>query len=107
MHWISLIGFFIIVSICQAQPSIYKSFETGNTNKGGTFQTVPGGQNAVASMPKTDGDGSTHVNTNNAPSGSSKDGQNRVRLMSNTGNNNYCYIVLPFVIAALMTIVHF
>ena len=112
MHWISLIGFFIIVNICQAQPSIYRNYETGNSNKGGTFQVIPGSNNAVASGPKTGADGSVHTNTNTAPPpGNSmkyeKDGQNTVRFVSNTGNNNYCYIVLPFIIAAFMTIVRF
>ncbi len=102
MHWISLIGFFIIVNICRSQTTTFKPFETGNINKGDTRHMVPSGNKA---------DGSFHVNTNNVPLGSlmksEKDGQNTIKFMASSGNNNYCYVILPIIIAGFMSIIHF
>jgi hypothetical protein len=111
MHWISLIGVFIIVHICLSQPTTFKNFETENPNKVGTFQMGPGGNNADLSGTKNNADGSGHVNTNSVPLGNSmkheKDGRNTLKYITNGGNNNYSYIILPFIIAVFMTIIHF
>ncbi len=102
MHWISLIGFFIIVNICRSQTTTFKPFETGNINKGDALRMVPSGNKA---------DGSVRVNTNNVPLGSlmksEKDGQNTIKFMASSGNNNYCYVILPIIIAGFMSIIHF
>ncbi len=111
MHWISFIGFFIIINICQSQSTTFKHFETGNGNKGGTFQVAPSGNHAGMSELKNSADGTVHTTTSNVPSENSmkheKDGRNIFKYVANSANNNYCCIVLPFIIAALMTIIHF
>jgi len=111
MHWISLIGFFIIVNICRSQPTTFKPFETGNTNKGGTLQVIPSGNNAAMYESKNHADGSFHVNTNIVPlersMKSEKEGKNTVKFMTSNGNNNYCYVILPIIIAGFMSIIHF
>jgi hypothetical protein len=105
MHWISLIGFFIIINICQAQ---FKNFYP---SKDSTYQLVSDGNNPHISGSKSDANGSVHVTTSNVPLGNSikyeNTGQNTFKILTNSGNNNYCYIILPFIIAALMTIIHF
>ena len=111
MHWISLIGFCIIVNICQAQPSTFKNFETNNNNKGGTFQVIPNNDNVVSPGSKSAGDGSNNMLSPPPQSGNSmkyeKGGYPSGPYIYNTGNHNYCYIVLPFIIAALITMNRF
>jgi hypothetical protein len=38
---------------------------------------------------------------------SGKEGQNTVKFMTSNGNNNYCYVILPIIIAGFMSIIHF
>jgi len=111
MHWISLIGFFIIVYICQAQPTIFENFETRHLNKDGTFEVASDSENAHVSGWENTVDDSVIVSTSNAPLQISikheKDIEKKVKVVASSGINNQCYIILPFIIVAFMGIVHF
>ncbi|CAF3015792.1 unnamed protein product [Rotaria sp. Silwood2] len=106
MHWISLIGFLIIINIYQIQSSLLKDSETEDINKDGTFQMELDIDNTDTSVSKNDIDGSTHETTSDVSLESSvayeTDERNALKYAINSGNNNYGYIHLSFIITTLM-----
>jgi len=111
MHWISLISVFMIIYLCQSQPTTFRNFETGNMNKGGAFQGGSGGNNPGWFESKNNVANSVYTSTDNVPSGHlmkhDKDGHNTLKYLASSGNNNQCYMILSLIIAASMAMIHF
>jgi hypothetical protein len=108
MHWISLISFLMIIYLCQSQPTIFKNFETGNMNKGGTFQMGSIGNNPGWFESKNNVESLVHTSTDIVPLGHvMKDEHNTLKFAANSGNNNQCYMILSLIIATSMTMIHF
>ncbi|CAF3651275.1 unnamed protein product [Adineta steineri] len=111
MHWISLISFAIIIYICQAQPSTFKQFETESVSKDGTFDVVSDDSGIYVSESETVAVADSTVQTiiSHAPIVVSvkheQEGRESVQIVANSGNKNYCYMILPLIIAGLMAIV--
>ncbi len=95
MHWISLIGFFIVINFCQAQPTTFQRFESGDNHVG---------------MPESKKDVGNWVSasTNNVPLGNPvTDGRHILKSAVSSGNNKQCYVILPFITVVLMTMIRF
>ncbi|CAF1152508.1 unnamed protein product [Adineta steineri] len=109
MHWISLISFAIIIYICQAQPSTFKQFETESVSKDGTFDVVSDDSGIYVSEAETVVDSTVQTIISHAPIVVSvkheQEGRESVQIVANSGNKNYCYMILPLIIAGLMAIV--
>ncbi|CAF5119250.1 unnamed protein product, partial [Rotaria sp. Silwood1] len=96
MHWISLIGFFIIITIIyQIQADLLKDSETETINTEGTFQVELDIDNTETSVSKNNVDGSTHETTSDVSFENSvtyeTDERNSLKNVINNGNNNYGY----------------
>lgn len=111
MHWLSFISILLIISLCGAQSgSPFKSGESANDNRGGTFHVVSGGNGASASGSQNGADGSVRVVPGNTLTGSfgkpENNGQSSFKAIGNGGNSIPYSLVFPLIIGAFIALAH-
>jgi hypothetical protein len=117
MHWISLVGFLLIIGTYQAQSSSSSNNFGGGDSKG-ISHVVSGGNGGDASGSHDGATGSAQFSSGNVPSGSfmkhddhghntMKYGNDRIKSDYNSGTYNQCSVILPFFIAAFVAMMYF
>ncbi|CAF0953439.1 unnamed protein product [Adineta ricciae] len=112
MHCISWLAFVLVIYICQAQPvtethwSIDDDHYKYDATEAETHQTILHVSTAENPLDHTVQTSASHEPIEIQVQ-FDKDARQSVKLVYNSGSRNYCYCVLPFILATLVGMLQF